>query len=171
LVVSDYKTGRQAQLLELEQDPVAAGTKLQLPLYAMAVRSMRHETNAIVSRYWLTSSPRVAESLRCQLNEVLEKRTLEVIETITDGIEAGMFPGVPGEADLRDGRQTFPKCRTCDFDQLCPGDRDRRWDLARDAPQLGSVVALLDDPPPEHLDGLMRKAPLSDVAVPHAHAE
>ena len=39
LLVTDIKTGRATKFVELKDDPVAAGTKLQLPVYAYAARA------------------------------------------------------------------------------------------------------------------------------------
>jgi ATP-dependent helicase/nuclease subunit B len=50
-----------------------------------------------------------------------------------------VFPGRPGGDDWRGG---FENCRWCDFDRVCPSDRDRAWDRMREAPELGTYVAL-----------------------------
>ncbi len=54
------------------------------------------------------------------------ERFEHVVEVITDGIESGAFPGRPGEETTRFGR-SFDNCKYCDFDAICPTDRDRGW--------------------------------------------
>ena len=59
---------------------------------------------------------------------------------IADGIEAGRFPFRPGELD----RGSFDHCRSCDFDAVCPTDRDDFWQSARDDERLAAYVALVE---------------------------
>ena len=147
LVVSDYQTGRQSTLYkQLRNDPVAGGAKLQLPIYALAAKAYLEWDGAIHARYWLTSWNREDESLLCTLDETLHARLREVVSTIAKGIETGAFPGVPGDETFRYDRPAFEHCFYCDFDKLCPSDRDRRWSGIRDAPEVAPVVALGESP-------------------------
>jgi hypothetical protein len=70
----------------------------------------------------------------------------EVVSTIADGIGAGVFPGVPGNVAYRPGRVTFDNCVYCDFDRLCPADRDRRWSRVQESAEVEPVIALLEAP-------------------------
>lgn len=142
LVVSDYKTGRQAVLNDLMKDPVASGTLLQLPLYGMAARQRFGSDAPVHTRYWLLSSERIASRYSLMLTEAVEERFREVIGRIASGVEEGCFPGIPGAA-LYDGR--FENCRHCDFDALCPPHRDREWSHKLADQKLVSVVRLVRD--------------------------
>ena len=159
VVVSDYKTGRQHSLMELRKDPVLKGTKLQLPIYGLAAEAHLQPTGPVRARYWLTSWEREAASWLCTLDDRLLDRLREVLTDITSGIEGGAFPGSPGEETYRDGRPTFENCRHCDFDRVCPTDRDRRWSLLKDSPEVEPVVALARTPD-GLLQGLVAKSPL-----------
>ena len=152
LVVSDYKTGKQAGLGALLRDPVASGTRLQLPLYALAARARFGTADAgpVHARYWLVSSERSAPCYHLVVTEDVEDRFRHVIGLIAKGVEAGAFPGVPGPA-IYDGR--FENCRTCDFDKLCPAARERQWNRKLEDPSLRAVTGLLDDDIPGSLAG------------------
>lgn len=158
-VVSDYKTGSQRELTKLRHDPVAGGTKLQLPIYAMAARAHLDPPGDVKARYWLTSWQRSSPSYECDLSPELEERAKAAMGLIVSGIESGAFPGVPGELDTMPGG-TFENCRFCDFDRLCPADRDRRWATLRESPLVAPVVELKEEEPPADLEGLVRSAPI-----------
>ena len=159
LLVSDYKTGRQATLGELVKDPVGAGTKLQLPIYALAAKAFLNWDGRVQARYWLTSWNREQGSLLCDVDEPLLGRLREVLSQIVDGIDAGAFPGVPGPETYRYRRPTFDHCTHCDFNRLCPTDRDRRWSVVREAPEVASVNAL-GEPTDDSLRGVARVLPV-----------
>jgi RecB family exonuclease len=163
-VVSDYKTGAQADLRDLLKDPVAGGQKLQLAVYAMAARAYLAGAGKVVARYWLTSWRRTAPSYACDLGERLEERATEAMGLIVSGIESGAFPGVPGELDTRPG-QTFANCHYCDFDRLCPADRDRRWSTVRESPAVAPVVFLKEAAPRDELAGVVSAMPLAPGEV------
>jgi ATP-dependent helicase/nuclease subunit B len=150
VVVSDYKTGRQDGLADLTKDPVAAGTLLQLPLYGLAARARFGGSGAVHARYWLLSGERSAPGYTLTVNEDVENRFRHVIGLIAAGVESGVFPAVPGAASFWGG---FENCSWCDFDALCPTDRDRQWGRKFGAPVLSPVTDLLADPVPEELAG------------------
>ncbi len=156
LVVSDYKTGKQKKLGALLRDPVAAGTLLQLPLYAMAARARfgTRSRDPVHARYWLLSSERSAPCYHLVVTEEVEERFRQVIERIASGVDAGCFPGIPGSV-LYDGR--FENCRTCDFDTVCPPGRERQWNRKHSDPKLGPVIGLLYDRVPDSLAGAVLK--------------
>jgi len=160
LVVSDYKTGRQVELGELRADPVAAGTKLQLPIYALAAQAYLDWGGPIHARYWLLSWGRAQDSFFCTLDDRLLGRLREIVSNIVDGIEAGAFPGVPGGETFRRSGPTFENCRYCDFDRLCPSDRDRRWSIVREAREAAPIVAL-GRPPGDDLRDVVHPQPVN----------
>jgi hypothetical protein len=156
LVVSDYKTGKQSGLGDLMHDPVAAGTLLQLPLYGMAAgaRFGAGSTGQVHARYWLLSSERSAPCYHLVVTEQVQERFRRVVGEIAGAIAAGCFPGIPG-APVWEGH--FKNCRVCDFDELCPVDRERQWNRKLSDPKLRSVSELLHDEAPGSLGGAVVK--------------
>jgi hypothetical protein len=67
---------------------------------------------------------------------------------MAEGIEAGVFPGVPGDEAWRPGGPTFEHCAICDFNSMCPTDRDRRWAAQRSAVEVAPVRELDAEPDP-----------------------
>ena len=118
----------------------------------------------VVARYWLTSWRRSAPSYTCDLGPRLEERATEAMGLIISGIESGAFPGVPGDLDTRPGK-TFDNCQHCDFDRLCPADRDRRWSTVRESPIVAPVVALKEAEPRQELADLVRSERLAPPEV------
>ena len=160
LVVSDYKTGKQRDLRDLLTDPVARGTRLQLPLYAMAARQRFGKGKPIEARYWLLSTNRTSPGFHMLLNATVEERLRDVVGMIADGIGAGIFPGIPGKYEPGG----WQHCRHCPFTSLCPSDRARQWELKRTSAISTPIVALTDSPPLDRLQGLVSHGPL-DTAV------
>ncbi len=163
VVVSDYKTGRQRDLDQLRWDPVVGGKKLQLPIYALAAKAFMEWDGLVRARYWNLSWDRYQPSYACTLDDRLLDRFKDAVSTIASGIEAGVFPAYPGEEEYRGGRPTFANCAYCDFDRVCPTDRDRRWALAAEAPAVAPVLRLAEDPDPS-LAGIVAAEPLEHGA-------
>jgi ATP-dependent helicase/nuclease subunit B len=144
LVVLDYKTGSKEAFRDIErgEDPTVRGTKLQLPIYGLAARN-RVGGAAVAAAYWFVSQRGNFERISYPLDPPGLDRFEHVVEVITDGIEAGAFPGRPGEETTRFGH-SFENCKYCDFDAICPTDRDRGWSRVRGAPQLATYVAMAE---------------------------
>ncbi len=144
LVVLDYKTGSKDAFRDIERgdDPTVGGTKLQLPIYGLAARN-RVGGESVEAAYWFVSQRGNFERISYPLDSPGLDRFEHVVEVITDGIEAGAFPGRPGEETTRFGH-SFDNCKYCDFDAICPTDRDRAWSRVRGAPQLAPYVALAE---------------------------
>ncbi len=96
LVVSDYKTGKQSTLRALRKDPVAGGRLLQLPIYALAAKA-RFGGDTVRARYWLLSEKRVAPCYSLTVTDEVTARFHDVLGLIATAVEAGAFPGAPGE--------------------------------------------------------------------------
>ena len=142
LVVLDYKTGRDGYA-RLGDDPVLAGTTLQLGVYAEAAQA-RHGGGAVDSEYWMTSSKGGFARRGYPWTDERRERFLDVVGVIVDGIESGTFPARPGPYDPFFGRHE--SCGSCDFDAVCPRDRDDHEQAKAGAPEL-SLLALLQPPP------------------------
>lgn len=144
IVIIDYKTGRGSEFRDLADNPLKEGTRLQLPLYANDVANRLGRTGPKLGVYWLVAENDVATMA---VDTSLEERLEEVVGTILDGVGDGLFPGVPGETDT--WRSTFTNCRHCEFERICPTDRQREWSQVRHDPALASVSALIDDLEPD----------------------
>ena len=148
LVVSDYKTGKQSGLRALTRDPLAGGTLLQLPIYALAAQQSFGNGGAVLARYWLLSGERSAPSYHLLVTDEVQDRFRHVLGLIARAVDAGAFPGAPGASQ---GDRQFDVCRFCDFDSLCPPDRDRQWARKAGSPGLATVADLFDAEVPDGL--------------------
>ena len=153
LVVSDYKTGRQAGLARLTTDPLVGGRRLQLPLYALAARAHFGASGPVRARYWMVSAERATACYHLELTAEVEAHFADVVGRIARGVESGAFPGTPGPP--RNGG--FDGCLWCDFDRVCPATRDREWAAKRADPALAPVVELLEADVPESVAGAARR--------------
>jgi ATP-dependent helicase/nuclease subunit B len=139
LVVIDYKTGSLNSYRGLGPDnPVMAGTRLQLPVYAYAARAAYGTPGTEVDAfYWF-----VGKGNNRPIGYVVDHHVDEVftraVRTIVDGIEAGVFPAQPPEP----APTPFVECHFCDPDGMGTTDRWREWERKRDAPGL-VVLSLL----------------------------
>lgn len=125
LVVSDYKSGKGDRYRALEQDPVLAGTTLQLGIYAEAAHQLLGATS-VRSQYWIVHpDPRARQLIGYEWTDERRERFGEVLAAIVDGIDGGVFPAVPGDWDTY--RNTHANCSYCEFDRVCPRDRGEQF--------------------------------------------
>ena len=78
-------------------------------------------------------------------------RLVEVVSTIVDGIETGVFAAAPGDWDSF--RRTYSECAFCEFDPICPRDRAEHAADKLTAPELSVRVALTAKPAVDETDG------------------
>ncbi|MDH3706302.1 MAG: PD-(D/E)XK nuclease family protein, partial [Acidimicrobiia bacterium] len=139
-VVIDYKTGRAVvRQKDLDDDPVQRGTRLQLGLYAASARRLYGSEHA-AAYYWYTSEKGGFRRVGYEFTPAREQRFTEVVSTIVEGIESGLFVTNSGGYDSYFG--TFDNCRHCDFDRLCPRDRAAQSDAKQDSPDAALFVGL-----------------------------
>jgi len=134
--VYDYKSGSPF-VIDFAADPVSAGARLQLPIYAAAVRQ-RFALDDVDASYWFTRAN--DQPMGSSFDPVADARIREVLDTIVSGIESGVFPAYP--AGWNNYFNTFENCRYCDFDRLCPRDRGAHWEAKHDDPATQSFVTL-----------------------------
>jgi RecB family exonuclease len=149
LWVIDYKTGR-AQGLDPD-DPTSGGTRLQLPVYAEAARSAFAEPDTPVgAAYWFVSTRGEFRWAELELTAAVRARMDEVLRTITDGIERGVFPCRVDAPDTRPRRwRTYE-----DPDLRGTRDRHREWERKRTALELAAYVALTEPEPSDREAGI-----------------
>ncbi|MDH3299370.1 MAG: PD-(D/E)XK nuclease family protein [Acidimicrobiia bacterium] len=141
ILVIDYKGGSGSQFRGLDDDPLDGGRRLQLPLYAQAVADALDRTGPRTGLYWLT---RKDEVLPVSLDGELEDDLEDKVGAALDGITEGLFPAVPGSATSWP-RVTFDNCVYCDFDHICPTDRQSEWESIKDDPALKPVEVVIND--------------------------
>ena len=136
VVVFDYKTGRVTAFRELLADPVARGTKLQLPLYALAAAQAASgpatDLPGAAAHYWFLTSPSADPLIGYEIDAARLARLRSVLGVLVDGIEAGMFLANPGPFNQFLG--TNENCSYCDFDRICPRSRGDQWKAKTAAP-------------------------------------
>ncbi len=144
VVVYDYKTGSASGYEELAADPVMAGRRLQLPVYALAALEQTGARDADAF-YWFTTDQDVDRpDLGYEFRPEVRERFETVLGLIVDGIDRGCFPARPGELryDARVHREEFWECRYCPYDRICPLDRGAAWDAKSTDPAVAPVLAL-----------------------------
>ncbi len=139
LLVIDYKGGSDRPFAKMDEDPLAGGRRLQLPLYARIVAQRLGRSGPRTALYWLTKSNKLKP---IELDDALDTALEAHVGAALDGIADGLFPGVPG-GTLGWPRLTFENCQYCDFDRVCPTDRQREWDAVSADPKLVKVDLLL----------------------------
>ena len=134
--VTDYKTGgtrSYADIRKKDGDPLVRGTKLQLPVYALAAqRAHGNGTTPVRADYWFVTDKGRYDSIGYQVDDQILSRFDEILEVVLDGLEAGHFPARPNGASY----EFFVSCEYCDPDHLGTGARRREWERTRDDPAL-----------------------------------
>ncbi len=139
LLVIDYKGGSARPFEGMETNPLNDGRRLQLPLYARAVAEKENRPGRKIGVYWLTRENKLKTM---ELDEELETSLESAVGSALDGIRDGLFPGVPGDA-VGWPRLTFENCMFCDFDRVCPTDRQSEWERVRVDESLTPIDLLL----------------------------
>ena len=149
--VVDYKTGSTASFdaITRGEDRLDHGRKLQLGIYGLAARQLVNDDPSadVEAMYWFVSERQKFKQIGYPLSEV-EDRLGEVVGAILSGMEDGVFPANPGESGGRPGTSptaAFDNCAYCDFNSLCPMDRDRLWQSKCGDEQLSNYANLVQD--------------------------
>lgn len=139
VVVIDYKGGSGNAYAKMADDPLKGGQRLQLPLYARVLADELERSGPRTALYWLTKNANRRDMV---LDDALDAELDQLLGAALDGITAGVFPGLPGEATAWP-RASFDNCTWCDFDRICPTDRQAEWDRVADDPALTPIDLLL----------------------------
>jgi ATP-dependent helicase/nuclease subunit B len=148
-LVIDYKTGGLYGMDELDVDPVARGTKLQLPVYAAAAEQ-QFDAPVTSSSYWFISEKGKYERIDYRPGPEGSERLSQVLSVLVDGIEAGQFPARPNRADGDRGGN----CNYCPYDEICPTDRQHAWERKRQTVVLSAYRQLAEGDDDDELGGV-----------------
>ncbi len=92
--IIDYKTGSTRAYENMKpDDPLAGGTKLQLPAYLAAAA----DAETVTPLYWFISSAGKFTRIPFEANEENMARYRRTLDAIVAGIQVGAFPAVSGE--------------------------------------------------------------------------
>jgi hypothetical protein len=131
--VIDYKTGSTSAFDGIrEDDPLAGGTKLQLPVYIAAARG----ATDVTPLYWFISTVGGFQQKEFKATEENLHRYEDTLRAILEGVRRGSFPAVSGEESTRPGRANWENCLYCDFTRLCSRRRDDELLAKTDDPAL-----------------------------------
>ncbi len=135
--VYDYKTGSDYGLSHLADDPLSKGQRLQLPIYAEAVRANLGAEN-VRAGYWLVSDANGFGVRELPTGRETRFALISALEHMADGIGGGVFIANPG----RNG----DNCTYCPYAAICPNERSRYYDRKVDDPAVSPYAALVGDP-------------------------
>ncbi|WP_419924848.1 PD-(D/E)XK nuclease family protein [Candidatus Poriferisocius sp.] len=150
LLVTDYKTGKADSYKDLDEgsrnwDPVLRGTKLQLPVYGLAARDNIDDPDAQVrTQYWFVTSDQQFKTCGYWLTDRVMDRFRTVVDTITKGIEGGVFCDRP-QPDRTEGPYS-QYCDYCNADRLGTQERRRGWENMQDQTELADYRHLAESP-------------------------
>jgi len=129
--VVDYKSGG-SQSAPKDDDPLAAGTKLQLAAYGNAVSTWMESQGlggvSIDAAYWFMTTRGEFKLAQQRIDDRIAGLFESAIRIVDQSMSAGCFPQVPGGDTYRRGRSSWDNCLYCPFDRICPAARDHLHD-------------------------------------------
>lgn len=137
-VVMDYKTGSAYTYRRMKDDPLVSGKKLQMPVYALAVRETLLPEARLRAEYWFLSAAGSAMHYPVDLDAV-EDYFKQTVQTIAEGVRGGVFPAVPGNPG---GNGEPENCAFCDFKRVCPSNKQALWERKRESQEAAAYTAL-----------------------------
>jgi ATP-dependent helicase/nuclease subunit B len=137
--VTDYKTGSNYSRKDFDEDPVVAGTKVQLAVYSNAVRryleAAGKTVGSVTASYWFISTKGKFSRIEVSDPDAADQRLAEIMGVVNQGLIAGAFPQVPGEDQGGIPRRpAFSNCVFCDYNRICPTGRDQIHERKKDQP-------------------------------------
>ena len=146
--VLDYKTGGQSSYSDVDKDPVAAGTKLQLAVYMLAARTILPSVKDISAAYWFVFEEGNIKFRPKSFADETDAMTRlhDVAEVIANGIKQGIFPARPGDVNTQTGVSSWENCQFCPYTSVCPSNRPIVWDSKKQAPELNDYIGMAEAP-------------------------
>jgi ATP-dependent helicase/nuclease subunit B len=140
LYVTDIKSGSRRRFAGItQQDPLAGGTKLQLPIYGYAARrQFGDRATPVTAAYWFVR--KAPGRLSLELSDTVERAYSDALAVITRSIASGLFPPkAPASPDF-----LWVQCDCCNPDGIGHAENRERWERKRHDPVLGDLVRLID---------------------------
>jgi hypothetical protein len=138
--VTDIKTGSKTRFAELKNDPVAGGTKLQLPAYAAAARArFGNADTPVEAHYWFVRKD-AGQRITIPLTDEVERIYAHTVGVLVESIARGLFPVRPPKAD----DYAFVQCGYCNPDGVGYGDNRAAWERKRVNRPLRTYVELVE---------------------------
>jgi ATP-dependent helicase/DNAse subunit B len=134
--VYDYKTGSAYGLTRLDDDPLDSGKRLQLPVYAEAVRGALGATD-VRAGYWMVSDANGFGVKELPAGQETRAALVYSLQHIADGIEGGVFIANPGRGN--------ENCTFCPYTAICPSERSRMYVRKIADPAAAPYAALTGD--------------------------
>lgn len=144
LHVVDYKTGKLSESYKAitDDDPVAAGTKLQLPVYGLAARAAHgHAGTPVRAEYWFVTRRGEFKRTGYAITPEVLAHTQATLGVIVSGIERGMFPPHP---DTMRSTALWVTCAVCDPDGLGTVELRQQWEHKRHDPAMAPYADLAE---------------------------
>ncbi len=139
VLVTDIKSGKKDKFRVIKDDPVAAGTKLQLPVYALAARR-EFGGEDMQAQYWFVRKPDAGRRIGVVLDDALEQRYAETLSVLVTAIARGLFVNKPSEKPA----WNYVDCPYCTPDGLGHDEARRRYERKRGVTELTELIALID---------------------------
>lgn len=139
LIVTDFKTGSSGGFTDIHDDPVVAGKKLQLPLYAHAARAA-FGNDTVEAGYWFIGRRDRGKRVDVRLDANLEKIYREALETLVTAIREGRFIARPPASD----DFSWVQCAFCNPDGVGYGHVRGSSERKRTDAALAGLFSLLD---------------------------
>ena len=145
LIVTDFKTGSSGSFKKIANDPIVAGTKLQLPLYAHAARAA-YGKKVVEARYWFVGRRNRGDVVPVVLDENVETVYRTALATLVRGIREGRFIARPP----KDDDWSWVQCNYCNPDGVGYGHVRSAAARKRTDAALEDLFSLID--PPTHVE-------------------
>lgn len=145
LIVTDLKTGKADDFKDIAKgdDQLVKGTKLQLPLYALAARAA-HEADRVEAGYWFVGRRSRGDRIDVTLDDSLAAQYRSALGALVGGIRDGQFIARPP----KDDDFGYVRCRYCNPDAVGYGHVRPASARKRHDSSLAGLFALLDPSAP-----------------------
>jgi ATP-dependent helicase/nuclease subunit B len=142
LHVLDYKTGKPDDYRDLsEENPDSQGRRLQLAVYGQAARLLYGTPDTPVrADYWFVSAGGTFERRGYPVTPDVLARVGATVQTMVDGIEAGVFPSFPTALST----SPWTECPYCDPDNMGVTELRRLYEHKRSDPAMDAFVHFAD---------------------------
>jgi len=124
--VIDYKTGRSAGYDISVDNRLDAGRRLQLAVYARAVRDRLtldgDPPSTTTALYWFATTRGNWKAPSITATTEVDEVLAQLLTTVDEGVRTGCFPQVPGDYD--DHWHSYANCAHCEYETVCPAGRD-----------------------------------------------